>query len=259
MTQFGPAKPFDGGLSSGGDAHEYELWDAAYVLGSLSGAERREFEEHLTDCPACREAVAELSGMPALLSQLDRDDVAAIDDDTPAPGSPPPLRPELLTSLLAKVSWRRRRARLMTWAVAATAAAVLVVGVFVALQSNPSTPTAPPPLTNSAALTMTRVTPNSLSSTVTLSSHGWGTRIEMTCTYGMWPENSDHESGSDAGDKLAMVVIGRDGSQNQLATWVALSGVTASPGGSTSMPINQIAAVQVVSADTGDVLLQRSL
>jgi anti-sigma factor RsiW len=58
---------------------EYTMWDAAYVLGSLSSAERREFETHMTDCPLCGNAVGELSGMPALLSQLDRDELAAID------------------------------------------------------------------------------------------------------------------------------------------------------------------------------------
>ena len=50
----------------------YATWDAAYVLGSLSGNERREFEAHLATCPRCRAAVAELSGIPALLAQLDR-------------------------------------------------------------------------------------------------------------------------------------------------------------------------------------------
>jgi hypothetical protein len=40
---------------------------------------------------------------------------------------------------------------------------------------------------------------------------------------------------------------------------MALTGVTALPGGSTSMPIDEIVAVQVVSSDTGDVLLQRNL
>src|SRR5689334_12737371 len=44
----------------------YVLWDAAYVLGSLSSAERREFENHMSACPSCRAAVSELSGMPAL-------------------------------------------------------------------------------------------------------------------------------------------------------------------------------------------------
>ena len=55
----------------GQDGHEYALWDAAYVLGSLSDADRREFEAHLGECPSCRDAVTELSGMPAVLSLLD--------------------------------------------------------------------------------------------------------------------------------------------------------------------------------------------
>ena len=40
---------------------------------------------------------------------------------------------------------------------------------------------------------------------------------------------------------------------------VALTGVTARPTGSTSMPMDQIAAVQIVSEDQGDVLLQLHL
>jgi anti-sigma factor RsiW len=260
MTQFGSATPFRGGLSSVGASDEYAMWDAAYVLGSLSGAERREYETHLTSCASCRESVAELSGMPALLSQLSREDVASIDEGGHASNVTPPLRPQLLTSVLAKVSRRRRRSRMMTWTVAATAAAVLVVGVFVAVRSNPAMPIPTPPAqTQSTALPMTRVTPNGLTSSVSLSSHGWGTRIDMTCTYGVWPESAGRDDEDAAGDKLAMVVIGRDGSRAQLATWVALTGVTATPGGSTSMPIDQIAAVQVVSGDNGEVLLQRSL
>lgn len=260
MSRFGgSATPFPGGLSPLGDNDEYALWDAAYVLGSLSAGERREYEAHLSICLSCRESVAELSGMPALLSQISSDDIAAIDEGGDPAGAAPPPRPQLLRSLLAKVSRRRRRSRLLTWTVAAAAAAVLVVGVSVAVRSNPaiSIPT-PPPQAESTSLTMTRLTPNGLSSTVSLSSQGWGTRIEMTCTYGVWPENAEHED-DDAGDKLAMVVVGRDGSSTQLATWVALTGVTATPVGSTSMPIDQIAAVQVVSVDNGEVLLQRSL
>lgn len=55
-----------------------------------------------------------------------------------------------------------------------------------------------------------------------------------------------------------MVVVGRDGSQTRLATWVAEPGHTATPAGSISTPVDQIAAVQVVSAESGQVLLQRS-
>ena len=57
----------------------------------------------------------------------------------------------------------------------------------------------------------------------------------------------------------AEVVVSRDGTHTQLATWVADPGHTATPTGSISIPVDQIAAVQVVSADNGKVLLERSL
>jgi hypothetical protein len=53
--------------------------------------------------------------------------------------------------------------------------------------------------------------------------------------------------------------VNRDGTHTQLATWVADPGHTATPAGSISTPRDQIAAVQVVSADNGKVLLERSL
>ena len=56
-----------------------------------------------------------------------------------------------------------------------------------------------------------------------------------------------------------MVVVGRDGSQSRLATWIAPTGAIASTGGSTSMPIDQIAVVQVISLADGNVLLERAL
>ena len=50
-----------------GGAHEYEMWDAAYVLGSLSEADRSEFEAHLAGCVPCQDAVAELAVLTPLL------------------------------------------------------------------------------------------------------------------------------------------------------------------------------------------------
>ena len=126
------------------------------------------------------------------------------------------MRPELLTSLLKKVTWRRRRSRVVAWSTAAAAAAVLVMGLFVALQSNSVIPTpVPPAQASAAAMPMTRVTPTSMSATVALDPHEWGTQIEMTCTYGVWPETADGKDDDEAGDKLAMVVVGRDGSETQ--------------------------------------------
>jgi hypothetical protein len=260
MSELGGAIPFGRKQPSAAENHEYAMWDAAYVLGSLSSVERREFEDHMGDCKSCRQAVAEISGMPALMSQLSNADVEEIDERGQPNDAVPPMNPQLLTSLLKRVTWRRRRSRLVAWSTAAAAAAVLVMGIFVALQSNSPIPTpVPPAQASAAAMPMTRVTPTSMSATVSLDPHAWGTQIAMTCTYGVWPETADGKEDDEAGDKVAMVVVGRDGSETKLATWVALTGVTAQPSGSTSLPIEQIAAVQVVSADNGNVLLQSTL
>jgi hypothetical protein len=230
----------DGSPSPGGP-HEYALWDAAYVLGSLSCSERREFEAHLRSCPQCAEAVGEFSGVPALLSQIDRTYVDTIDEHgTRTYAALPPLRDQLL----ATVNSHRRRSRTVTWTLATAAAAA--IGIFVAIESNPMVPV---PVTEQAsAFAMTPTKPVSLSATVTLSPRAWGTRVDMNCTYA---------DGADG--KLAMVAVGRDGSRVQLATWTAHTGIPASLGGSTSMSIGQIAAVQIVTADAGAVLLQRDL
>ncbi|MBW0017185.1 MAG: zf-HC2 domain-containing protein [Mycobacterium sp.] len=229
------------------DNDRYAMWDAAYVLGSLSAADRREFESHMVVCPTCREAVAELSGVPALLSQLDREQVAAIDAASPASGAPE-MSPALLPSLLATVRWRRRRTRLTTWVASAAAAVVLGVGVFVGVQGYSATT---PQQSTVSAQPMIQVGTQMLTSTVAVNSEHWGTFINLRCVC-LAPLTAHH-------DTLAMVVVGRDGSQTRLATWTAEPGHTATPAGSISTPVNQIASVQVVSADTGQVLLERSL
>jgi len=133
--------PGDSDLHTG-DNHEYAMWDAAYVLGSLSPSDRLEFEAHLSVCPLCSQAVAELSGMPALLSKLDGGTVAAINagDQAAEPSAP---APNLLPSLLFAVRRQRRRSRLMTWSATSAAAAVLAIGLFVGVASH--SPTSPPP------------------------------------------------------------------------------------------------------------------
>ena len=228
----------------------YETWDASYVLGSLSSTERREYEAHLSGCVRCRTSVGELSGMPALLAMLSPDDIADIDTGDI---EPPPLRPQLLDGVLFEVRRRRRRGRWVTWTVAAAAAAVLAVGVLVAIKPAPFG--APAPQVSASSVSMTPVTPSSFDATVQVTRMGWGTHIEMTCTY---HEEIGDEASADS-DKLVMYAVGRDGNRVQLATWMAREGESASPTGSTSMPMEKIAVVQVVKAETGDVLLQTSV
>ena len=152
MTQFG--FPLGGDLL---DGDRYVTWDAAYVLGSLTSNERREYEAHLETCERCRAVVGEISGIPALLAMLDLEDVRALDEEAP---ETPPLRPEVLDSVLDKVRWRRRRSRWMMSAAVGVAAALLAVGVVIAIRpeivglENLS----PPPTTQ--ALDMTKVSAN---------------------------------------------------------------------------------------------------
>ncbi|RDI46816.1 anti-sigma factor family protein [Nocardia mexicana] len=73
MTETAPAAAPEGG-------DDYATWDAPYVLGALDRAERLEYEAHLAQCPGCREAVAELSGMPGLLGQVDAEVALALID-----------------------------------------------------------------------------------------------------------------------------------------------------------------------------------
>ena len=105
-----------------------------------------------------------------------------------------------------------------------------------------------------AQLPMQHVAPTPFNATIALSSFGWGTRIDMACSYGDW------SSGPAAPPtNLGMVVVGRDGSRSQIATWFGMSGATALPSGNTPKQVSEIAAVQLVSADNGKVLLERNL
>jgi hypothetical protein len=232
------------------DGDRYLTWDAAYVLGSLSSAERREFEAHMQTCPRCRAAVAELSGIPALLAKLDIEDVRALDEDQ---ADTPPLRPEVLGSILDKVRWRRRRSRLLTSAAVAVAAALLAVGLVIAVRPETIGLQTNTPEVSGSALAMNKVSETPINATITMTGFGWGTRIDMACTYGDWGQRDAPPQ------SLGMVVVGHDGSRNQIATWLGLSGATALPSANTPMQVHEIAAVQLVSPDDGQVLLERHL
>lgn len=247
MTQFGVTPP---GEMSDGD--RYVTWDAAYALGALTSRERREYEVHLETCSRCRSALAELSGVPALLALLDVDEVRALDDGEP---EPPPLRPEVRESVLAKVTWRRRRSRWLTSAAVAVAAALLAVGVVIGIRPEVVGLQSEPPQAADQTLEMTEVVPTPFSATVTLTSYAWGTRVDMACTYGDWTSSPDDTPPSN----LGMVVVTRDGSRTEIATWLGFAGATALPSGNTPTPLEAIGAVQLVSADTGQVLLESHL
>ncbi|WIX93096.1 zf-HC2 domain-containing protein [Amycolatopsis sp. DG1A-15b] len=100
----------------------YRDWDAAYVLGALSPAERREYEGHLGCCVSCAAAVASFAGMPGMLSMVPRETSAELLE-------PVPPRASLVPGLARTIRASRRRGRTrVAAALAATALAGAVAG-----------------------------------------------------------------------------------------------------------------------------------
>jgi anti-sigma factor RsiW len=88
----------------------------AYFDGELAPADRASFECHLASCPECREAIDEQNRIDALLGGSALANLEA----------PPPALVEQVGRTLHR---RRRFARLAACGLAASAAAVLLVGI----------------------------------------------------------------------------------------------------------------------------------
>lgn len=238
---------------------DYATWDGAYVLGALSPADRRAYEEHLRECGECSASLAELTGLPGLLGRVAVDDAFALletretgrepglatDEPDDAPPSTEPGRTDTLPALLAAARRRRRRARWLTGAGLAAAAAVIAVLALVlpaALVPGGSAQT--------ASVSMTQVEPSPLTATVRLAEQPWGTRIDMRCSYA-------EVAGGDADRewKYVLVVTDRSGHQTPVSTWTASAGTTVEPVATVGVPRDQIRSLEVRAGD-GTVLLR---
>jgi anti-sigma factor RsiW len=112
---------------SGPACRDIRLALGVYVVGAIDPTERTIVDVHLSHCPACREELAGLAGLPALLGRVPVGDAErlALDDAELKDLEEPSVK--LLGSLLDQVTARRkiRRWRTIT---AAAAAAVIAVG-----------------------------------------------------------------------------------------------------------------------------------
>jgi len=96
------------------------------VLGAISPADRARVSYHLASCPGCREEVADLAGVPALLRRVPAAIVPELSGERP-PGPSGPPEP-LLDGLISRVATVRRRRRRALAAAAAVLAAAAAVG-----------------------------------------------------------------------------------------------------------------------------------
>ena len=224
------------------DHARFAEWDAAYVLGALSAADRAEYEAHLAQCPQCRAAVGEIAPTLGLLSRVAPERAGSLLRATDAQEPAPEHRARVL-SLASARARRRRRA----WIAGLAAAAALVVtAVAVPILSAQLRPP-------STTVALEQVIDAPLEASVTLTDVAWGTRIDMTCDYGA---EGDAPA---AGWAYALVVIGDDGTESVLSTWRAHPGTTARLSAGTELPASGISAVEIRAVDSGRVLMRSAV
>jgi hypothetical protein len=215
-----------------------------YVLGAIDPAERAQVDAHLTTCRDCRDELAGLAGLPALLSRVSKEEAIALaDTGEPPPAAvdeaPEPAR-ELLATVLDLTAARRRRRRWLEAGVGVAAALVIAAGVFGGLRigSNP----AQPPSAQSALYVgppngpMQTVTGKSgdMTATISYSAMGWGTALDAKVT------------GIPVGTNCQLWVIDSSGNRYLAGNWDTdnLEGAVWYPG-SVGLPAKDVAGFQV--------------
>ena len=193
-------------------------WDCAearpslgvYVLGAIDPAERGLVDAPLVTCRDCRDELAGLAGLPALLARVNPDEISRIcADDTvrPAASDDHPSE-ELLGTVLGLAEARRRRSR---WRYLSAAAAVvaIAVGLFAGLKAATST-------------TTTRIIPNASAAweSVQGTNHVTGATATVAYTKQLWGNEFQVLVGHiPAGTTCQLWVIHPDGTRTQVAAW----------------------------------------
>ena len=175
-----------------------------YVLGAIDPAERAMVDSHLSICPECREELAGLAGLPALLRRIPVGEAQQLADEPNDELVDMPSE-QVLDSLLARTS-RARQAR--RWrGLAAAAAVVLVAGAAGAASWNALNPPAEPVAiahwdTSSATKTTTHVT-----APVRYTAKSWGMAVD-TRVHGL-----------PAGVRCSLVVTDANGHRVVAGSW----------------------------------------
>lgn len=197
---------------------------SAYMLGGADAREQLLLAEHIPGCPECREELARLAPIPALLARL---------PPTMIPGGVPPgpaAGPRRLTRLLPSRPWR---------ATALTAAALavgLAAGFSLAVPGRG--PSAPPGTSAAAAHGVTFADNNPaghVQATAVLTATSWGTRIELQL------------SGEPRSKQCSLIVVTRAGAREQAGIWSAWSNGPIKVPASASWHLYDISRLTIVS------------
>ena len=226
---------------------KFRDWDAAYVLGSLSTDERREFEKHLANCKTCTSAVAELAGMPGFLRKIDADTAVKL-GQTPERENvlALPLEPiqKLARAAIKRKTQLRRR---MAAGMAVAAAFVMVIGLLIGTRINPSSGLASGQVTTAATGTKISMIPmetNAMTVDMQVTKKRWGSQFSWNCVYG------NDAASSKTPQSYDLVVTDASGVTTTLATWSQVGTSAKGLVASTGIPLANIKTVEVRYSDT---------
>lgn len=195
------------------DCTDARLSLGVYVLGAIDPAERSLVDAHLVTCRDCRDELAGLAGLPALLARVNPDEISRIcADDTVRAGTyagaddrPPE---ELIGTVLDLAEARRRRTR---WRFLAAAAAVVAIagGLFGGLSSITTTRTVPVPVS----------LPGTHWETVEATGSG-GVSASVAYTHELWGDAFQVLVDKiPVGTTCQLWVVHPDGTRTQVAAW----------------------------------------
>jgi hypothetical protein len=182
---------------SGPACREIRQLLGVYVVGAIDPAERALVDDHLAQCQSCRDELAGLAGLPAMLSRVPAADVEQL--SLPLLGLPDAVQPsdELLNSLLRKVSANRKSR--MWRSVAAVAAAALIAAAGATTVSQLTRPVAHQDWAKAAS--------RHVSAVVDYAPVGWGTAMRVQV------------SGIKPGTVCQFWVVGKNGTSEYAGSW----------------------------------------
>jgi Putative zinc-finger len=223
-------------MTSGTECSRLRILLGVYVLGAIEPAERAMVDAHLGVCGRCRDELASLAGLPAMLGRVTEDQLEQL-------GSPPE---ELLDSILAKAADEsrggRRKNRLLL--VAAAAALVVVTGVGVRAVSGTDgggTVAKPPPsptATPSAATTVDGNDPvTGVRAEIGMQPKEWGTAFSVRL------------AGAPADSQCRLIAIDKKGRRDVAGGWQVEYLGEASFYGSSMFQKQDIASVEIRTLD----------
>jgi len=230
------------------DCPEARLSLGVYVLGAIDPAERALVDAHLATCRDCRDELAGLAGLPALLARVSMEEAIALavtdGPDVPLDEMPEPPR-ELLATVLDLTTARRRGRRWREVGLGLAAALIIAAGVFGGLRisAGPAQPSAAvggswPAGTPIGGWESAHGQAGTLAASIRYRSMGWGTQLETLVT------------GIPIGTSCQLYAVDATGHRILVGSWVTDDdeGTVWYPG-SVDLPSKNVAGFQVTVAD----------